>query len=102
MPDSSRSCTLKSEYAERITRSAGCSHSSPLVSTKVTPVACSPDLSTLILVTSELSRAEKFVLRTRTGRIVVCGLALEELAQPHHSQKPQYVQGPRRSPRGLV
>ena len=60
-----------------MTSSAGCSHSSPLVSTKVTPVARLPDASVLMRVTSHLSRAEKFDLRTSTGRIVVCGLAFE-------------------------
>jgi len=35
------------------------------------------DRSVLIRVTSELSRSEKFDLRTRTGNIVVCGLALD-------------------------
>jgi hypothetical protein len=43
----------------------------------VTPVAWLPDRSVLIRVTSELSRNEKFDLRTRTGNMVVCGLALE-------------------------
>ena len=57
--------------------SAGCSHSSPEVSTNVTPVARLPDLSRLILVTSQLVRAEKFDLRSSAGRIVVCGLAFE-------------------------
>ena len=77
MPDSSRSCTLKMVKADRITRSAGCSHSSPLVSTKVTPVARLPDASRLMRVTSLLSRAEKLGLRSNAGRIVVCGVALE-------------------------
>ena len=49
MPECSSSCTLKIVKADRITRSAGCSHSSPLVSTKVTPVARLPDASRLML-----------------------------------------------------
>ena len=77
MPECSISCALNIEKAERITRSAGCSQASPLLSTKVTPVARFPDLSVLILTTSELSRAVKLDLRTSTGRIVVCGLAFE-------------------------
>src|SRR4029079_18253324 len=87
--DRSRSCTLKTVNADRITRSAGCSHSSPEVSTKVTPVARLPERSVLMRVTSEWSRTAKFDLRIKTGRIVVCGLALEYLPHPNHSQKPQ-------------
>ena len=77
MPDSSSSWTLNSWKAHSSTRSAGCSHSSPDVSTKVTPVARLPERSRLIRVTSHSVRASKFGLRTSAGRIVVCGLALE-------------------------
>src|SRR3979409_1173410 len=54
--DSSRSCILKTVNADRITRSAGVSPSSPPVSTQVTPVARLPDGSVLMHGTSELSR----------------------------------------------
>lgn len=57
--------------------SAGCSHSSPELSTKITPVARLPLESMTMRKTSELVRQVKLDLRTRTGMIVVIALALE-------------------------
>ena len=77
MPDSISICTLKGVKAQDSTRSAGCSHSSPSVSTNTTPVARLPALSSVMRSTSQLSRAVKPRLFTSTGRIVVCGLDFE-------------------------
>jgi len=59
------------------TRSAGCSNSSPLASTKMIPVARLPVLSMVTRSTSQLVFAVKLGLRIRTGSTVVIALALE-------------------------
>src|SRR5437016_2676719 len=103
MPDSSIKCVFQRPYAHITMRPAGCSNSSPVMTSMyVTLFACLPVESRLTFVTHARVRNSTFGSRRAIGMTAMCGLPFAFASQPNRSQWPQYWQAPNFAPSGFV